>query len=92
MEKDFCLGMLVGVLGGAIAAANSFKVRKTVKDGQEQIISAISKMSKTNCKNCDCSNDRSGNDRGENDADNDYDGGNGSNGNGENGGGERKNY
>lgn len=47
MEKDFCLGVLVGVLGGAIAAANSFKVRKTVKDGQEQIMSALSKMSKT---------------------------------------------
>ncbi len=46
MEKDFCLGVLVGVLGGAIAAANSLKVRKTVKDGQEQIMSALSKMSK----------------------------------------------
>lgn len=46
MEKDFCLGMLVGVLGGAIAAANSFKVRKTVKDGQEQIMAAIGKMGK----------------------------------------------
>lgn len=81
MEKDFCLGMLVGVLGGAIAAANSFKVRKTVKDGQEQIISAITKISKTDCKNCDCSNDANSNDnyRNDNHAQND-------------GNGERKNY
>lgn len=81
MEKDFCLGMLVGVLGGAIAAANSFKVRKTVKDGQEQIISAISKMSKTSCKSCDCSNNQSSNenDRIENNADDDYNNGNGKN-------------
>ncbi len=46
MEKDFCLGMLLGALGGAVAAANSFKVRKTVKDGQEQIMNALNKMNK----------------------------------------------
>ncbi len=44
MEKDFCMGLLVGLLGGAIAAANSFKVRKAVKDGQEQIMNTLNKM------------------------------------------------
>ncbi len=43
MEKDFCFGLIAGMLGGAILAANSFKVRKTVKDGQEQIMNAIEK-------------------------------------------------
>ena len=48
MEKDFCMGLLVGLLGGAIAAANSFKVRKAVKDGQEQIINTLNKMNEKN--------------------------------------------
>ena len=43
MEKDFCFGLIAGMLGGAILAANSFKVRKTVKDGQEQIMNALDK-------------------------------------------------
>lgn len=49
--------MLVGVLGGAIAAANSFKVRKTVKDGQEQIIAAIGKMGKNDKADSSSDND-----------------------------------
>lgn len=44
MEKDFCLGIAIGLFGGAIAAANSLKVRKTVKDGQEQIMNMLSKL------------------------------------------------
>lgn len=44
MEKDFCMGILVGLMGGAIAAANSFKVRKAVKDGQDQIMTMLNKM------------------------------------------------
>lgn len=48
MEKDFCMGLLVGLLGGAIAAANSFKVRKAVKDGQEQIMNTLNKMNEKN--------------------------------------------
>lgn len=44
MEKDFCMGILVGLMGGAIAAANSFKVRKVVKDGQDQIMTMLNKM------------------------------------------------
>ena len=44
MEKDFCLGIAIGLFGGAIAAANSLKVRKTVKDGQEQIMNMLTKL------------------------------------------------
>ncbi len=46
MEKDFCMGILAGMLGGAIVAANSFKVRKTIRDGQQQILDALNKLDK----------------------------------------------
>ena len=46
MEKDFCMGILAGMLGGAIVAANSFKVRKTIKDRQQQILDALNKLDK----------------------------------------------
>ena len=41
MDKDFYFGVIAGMLGGAIIAANSFKVRQAVKDGQEQVINSI---------------------------------------------------
>lgn len=44
MEKDFCIGILVGLLGGALAAANSYKVRNAVTDGQEKIITMLKNM------------------------------------------------
>ncbi|MBQ3571862.1 MAG: hypothetical protein IJA15_03425 [Clostridia bacterium] len=48
MDKEFYLGMLLGVLGGALVAANSIKVRKAVKDGQEQVLTAINNLEKKN--------------------------------------------
>lgn len=44
MEKDFCVGILVGLLGGALAASNSFKVRNAVTDGQRKILETLEKM------------------------------------------------
>ena len=44
MEKDFCLGLLIGLIGGGVICANSYKVRKAVKEGQEQIIKMLEKM------------------------------------------------
>lgn len=46
MDKDFYLGILVGLLGGAVAAANSLKVRRAVKEGQQQMMDAINRMDK----------------------------------------------
>ena len=46
MEKDFCMGILAGMLGGAIVAANSIKVRKTIKDGQQQSLDALNNLDK----------------------------------------------
>lgn len=48
MEKDFAIGVILGMIGGALIVANSYKARKLVKDGQQQIKEQVSKMS--NCK------------------------------------------
>ncbi len=37
MEKDFAIGLAMGLVGGALIVANSYKARKLVKDGQNQI-------------------------------------------------------
>jgi len=44
MEKDFCLGLLMGLIGGSLICANSYKARKAVKEGQEQIMEMLTKM------------------------------------------------
>ena len=48
MEKDFAIGVILGMIGGALIVANSYKARKLVKDGQQQIKEQVSKMN--NCK------------------------------------------
>lgn len=42
MEKSFVCGMILGLLGGAILVTNSYKARKFVKDGQEEIKNKVS--------------------------------------------------
>lgn len=44
MEKSFVCGMILGLLGGAILVTNSYKARKLVKDGQEEIKNKVSEM------------------------------------------------
>jgi hypothetical protein len=44
MEKEFYFGVMLGMLGGALVATNSFKARKAVKDGQEQVLEAITNI------------------------------------------------
>ena len=48
MDKEFYLGIMLGMLGGALLSANSIKVRKAVKDGQEQLMTAINNLEKKN--------------------------------------------
>jgi hypothetical protein len=50
MEKDFAIGLILGMIGGALIVANSYQARKMVKDGQEQIKNKVSEMSKKKCK------------------------------------------
>ena len=48
MEKNFIIGIVLGMLGGALIATNSYKARKIVKEGQEVAIEKMSKIGK--CK------------------------------------------
>ncbi|MBR3864332.1 MAG: hypothetical protein IKJ19_04370 [Clostridia bacterium] len=41
MDRDFYFGVIAGMLGGALIAANSLKIRKAVREGQEQVMNTI---------------------------------------------------
>ena len=41
MDRDFYFGVIAGMLGGALIAANSLKVRKALREGQEQVMNTI---------------------------------------------------
>ena len=43
MEK-FTIGLLLGAIGGAYVAANSYKMRTLVKKGQEEIKERVDEM------------------------------------------------
>ena len=53
MDKNFACGMVLGLLGGALLVANSYKARKLVKDGQEQIKKKVSEMTENQNKKSD---------------------------------------
>ncbi len=53
MEKGFVCGMIAGLLAGAIIVANSYKARKLVKDGQEQLKQKVSEMTDKKNKKSD---------------------------------------
>ena len=38
MEKIFCLGVMIGAVGGALLIANSYKMRSLVKKSQAEFI------------------------------------------------------
>ena len=50
--KYFCIGLALGMVGGAIIVANSTKARQMVKDGQSEIRRKAEELTKK-C-NCDC--------------------------------------
>lgn len=43
MEK-FCLGLALGMAGGALIVANNYKARSLVKKGQQEIMDKMDKM------------------------------------------------
>lgn len=43
MEKSLCLGLALGVTIGALITANSYKLRKFVKQGQDQMMQKVEK-------------------------------------------------
>ena len=44
MEKLFCLGVALGMVGGALLVANSFKARSLVKKSQAEIMQKMDEM------------------------------------------------
>ncbi len=48
MDKNFAIGLALGMIGGALIVANSYKARKLVKDGQNQIKEKVTELGK--CK------------------------------------------
>ena len=46
MDDKFLIGIVLGMLGGAVIATNSAKARQAVKDGQEQVIQKMEELSK----------------------------------------------
>ena len=44
MEKMFCLGLMLGMVGGALIVANSYKARTLVKKGQTEVIDKVGQM------------------------------------------------
>lgn len=46
MDEKFLVGIVCGMLGGALIVTNSVKARKAVEDGQEQVISKVNSLGK----------------------------------------------
>ena len=44
MEKVFCIGLLFGMVGGALIVANSYKARSLVKKSQAEIMQKVDEM------------------------------------------------
>jgi hypothetical protein len=44
MEKTFCLGLLIGALGGALLVANNYKARSLVKKSQTELMQKVNEM------------------------------------------------
>ena len=44
MEKMFCLGLLLGAVGGALIVANSYKARSLVKKSQAELMEKMDEM------------------------------------------------
>jgi len=44
MEKMFCMGLALGMVGGALIVANSHKARTLVKKGQDEMVDKIENM------------------------------------------------
>ena len=44
MEKMFCLGVTLGMIGGALIVANSYKARTLVKKSQTEVMDKVNQM------------------------------------------------
>ena len=44
MEKIFCLGVMLGAVGGALLVANSYKARSLVKKSLAEVMQKVNDM------------------------------------------------
>ena len=44
MEKMFCIGVMLGAVGGALLVANSYKARSLVKKSQAEVMQKVNEM------------------------------------------------
>ena len=44
METMFCLGLMFGMVGGALIVANSYKARTLVKKSQSEVMEKVNEM------------------------------------------------
>lgn len=44
MDKVFCLGLVFGMVGGALLVANSYKVRSFVKKSQAEVMQKVDEI------------------------------------------------
>ncbi len=44
MEKLFCLGLALGMVGGALIVANSYKARSLVKKSQAELMQKMDEL------------------------------------------------
>ena len=44
MEKMFCLGLVIGAVGGALIVANSYKARSVVKKSQAEFMQKMDEV------------------------------------------------
>lgn len=51
MDEKFLMGIVLGILGGAVLVTNSAKARQMVKDGQAEVQKKVSEMSKSKKSN-----------------------------------------
>ena len=46
MDDKFLVGIILGMLGGAVLVTNSVKARQAVQDGQNQVIEKMTELKK----------------------------------------------
>ncbi len=59
MEKLFCLGVALGMIGGALIVANSYKARSLVKKSQAEVLQKVDEMMDERLKACGCGEETS---------------------------------
>ena len=50
MDDKFLVGVIFGMLGGAVIVTNSVKARQAISNGQQQVVDKLDGLNKKNSK------------------------------------------